>query len=102
MTSAQSTPKQSTTERGQEGSESQRYQDQSTFSRLAMSELQRDLQRVEDQARMAQQDAQGSRQVAQHARSAAQQAQVQARQAQSQETHAQMPCRIRTDALPNL
>jgi molecular chaperone GrpE (heat shock protein) len=80
VSSAQSTSKQSIDrdireERGQEGSEGQRRQDESTFARLAISELQRDLQRVDDQARQAQQDAQGSRQLAQNARGAALQAQ---------------------------
>ena len=57
VTYSQSRTGQSTAD-GQEVSESQRYQDENTFARLAVSEMQRDLQRVEEQARMAQQDAQ--------------------------------------------
>ncbi|WP_433297871.1 hypothetical protein ACQPZQ_19650 [Pseudonocardia sp. CA-142604] len=89
VTSSQSRSGQAAAERSQEVSARQRYEDENTFAHLAVSEMQRDLQRVEDQARMAQQDAQASRQLAQHARSAAQQAQNQARQAQSQAQQAQ-------------
>src|SRR3978361_1211443 len=71
------------------GHQSQRYQDERALVDLTVSELQRDLQRVEDQTRMAQQDANNARQGAQQARSAAQQAQIQARQAQNQAQRAQ-------------
>ena len=72
-----------------EGVQSQRYQDERALVDLTVSELQRDLQRVEDQTRIAQQDANNARQGAQQARSAAQQAQIQARQAQNQAQRAQ-------------
>ncbi|HWR48379.1 MAG TPA: hypothetical protein VN327_12335, partial [Pseudonocardiaceae bacterium] len=73
MTS-QTTPQQSksTIERGEGGPQNHRYQDERTLVGLTANELQRDVQRVEDQARMAQQDAHNARQGAQQARSAAQ------------------------------
>ena len=64
-----------------EGVQSQRYQDERALVDLTVSELQRDLQRVEDQTRIAQQDANNARQGAQQARSAAQQAHNHAHQA---------------------
>src|SRR5262245_58043072 len=70
-----------------EGGQSQRYQDERALIDLTLNELQRDLQRVEDQARMAQHDSHNARQEAQQARSAAQHAQNQARVAQN---HAQL------------
>jgi hypothetical protein len=65
---------QSTTDEG--GVQSQRYQDERALVDLTVSELQRDLQRVEDQTHIAQQDAHSARQGAQQARSSAQQAQT--------------------------
>ena len=66
------------------GTQGQRYQDERALIDLTVSELQRDLQRVEDQARTAQQDANNARQAAQQSRNSAQHAQNQARQAQNQ------------------
>ena len=44
---------QSSAEHNEGGVKSQRYQDERAFVDLTVNELQRDLQRVEDQARMA-------------------------------------------------
>ena len=51
MTSSQQSK--SAIDRGEGGAQSQRYQDERAFVDLTVNELQRDLQRVEDQARMA-------------------------------------------------
>lgn len=75
-----STSRQSTTDRGEGGPQSQRYQDERALVDLTVNELQRDLQRVEDQARMAQQDAHQARNGAQQANQRAQQAQTDAGQ----------------------